>query len=243
MPDFGAILRKAREGAVLTGAAGATGAGSKLLRQNRGAERLESGPGSSAHPGPPGPQPETGPGGPALDLSPGPALLSNWRDIKQPLSAAGPAGPGGPIEKQGVCESGGSSTFRRVTLSCSGADPLQRWRDGLGRLDCSAPPCPGFRTWEWEEIERVVRHFMHHCADEAAARGWTALDLFGVHRTAGAAAVDSCGALMLPGTSVATRVSADAITFGRVVYRKRPMPEAVLVWEFVGADQRTGDSA
>ena len=110
------------------------------------------------------------------------------------------------------------------------------WRAGLDRLNRDTPPCPGFRAWEWEEIERVVRHFMDHCADEAAARGWTALDLFGVHRTAGAAAVDSCGALMLPGASVATRVSADAITFGRVVYRKRPMPEAVLVWEFVGAN-------
>ena len=117
------------------------------------------------------------------------------------------------------------------------------WRAGLERLNREAPPCPGFRTWEWEEIERVVRHFMDHCAADAAARGWTALDLFGVHRTAGAAAVDSCGALMLPGTSVATVIRTDAITFGHLVYRKRPMPLAMPVWDFVGADQRTGEAA
>jgi hypothetical protein len=107
------------------------------------------------------------------------------------------------------------------------------WRDGLARLDRWAPPCEGFRSGEWEGVHRAVSHFMDHCAVEAAARGWTALDLFGVHYLAGAAAVDGCGALMLPGGGVVTSVSADALAFGHLVYRKRPMPQSVLVWNLV----------
>ena len=110
----------------------------------------------------------------------------------------------------------------------------QDWRDGLARLDRWTPPCEGFRSGEWEDIHRTVSHFMDHCAAEAAARGWSALDLFGVHRAAGAAAVDNCGALMLPGGGVVTSVSADALAFGHLVYRKRVMPQAVLVWDFKG---------
>ncbi|RYC29302.1 hypothetical protein D3273_24640 [Lichenibacterium minor] len=75
---------------------------------------------------------------------------------------------------------------------------------------------------------------MDHFAVEAEARGWTALDLFGVHGRAGAARVDSCGALMLPLLKNATALTAGAITFGPLVYRRRAMPEAVLVWGLVG---------
>ncbi len=73
---------------------------------------------------------------------------------------------------------------------------------------------------------------MDHCADEAASRGWTALDLFGVHPVVGAVRVDCCGALMLPSSSFATVITTEAITFGPLVYRKRVMREAVLAWDF-----------
>ena len=114
----------------------------------------------------------------------------------------------------------------------------QAWRDGLALLDCRAPPCPGFRHGEWESLHRTIAHFMDHVAAEAWARGWTALDLFGVHREAGAAAVDSCGAMMLPLLKEATAVSAEAITFGPLTYRRRPMPQAVLAWDFAGGTWR-----
>ncbi len=86
-------------------------------------------------------------------------------------------------------------------------------------------------------MHRAVSHFMDHYAAEAAARGWTAIDLFGVHGLAGAARVDSCGALMLPLLRNATTLTADTITFGPLVYRRRAMPEAVLVWTFMGETQ------
>lgn len=124
-----------------------------------------------------------------------------------------------------------TNTVPSPTAHLSG--PLA-WRDGLARLDRWTPPCEGFRSGEWEDIHRTVSHFMDHCAAEAAARGWSALDLFGVHHAAGSAAVDSCGALMLPGGGVVTSVSADALAFGHLVYRKRVMPQAVLVWDFRG---------
>ncbi len=110
----------------------------------------------------------------------------------------------------------------------------REWRDGLALLDRWTPPCEGFRSGEWEAVHRAVAHFMDHYATEAVARGWTALDLFGVHGRAGAARVDSCGALMLPLLKNATALTADAITFGPLVYRRRAMPEAVLVWDLVG---------
>lgn len=112
------------------------------------------------------------------------------------------------------------------------------WRDGLARLDRAAPPCPGFRSGEWDGLHRVIAHFMDHCAAEAFARGWAALDLFGVHRLAGAARVDSCGALMLPLLRNASALTAEAITFGPLVYRRRPMPEAVLAWDYAGDSWR-----
>ncbi len=110
----------------------------------------------------------------------------------------------------------------------------KEWRDGLALLDRWTPPCEGFRSGEWEAVNRAVAHFMDHYSTEAVVRGWTALDLFGVHDRAGAARVDSCGALMLPLLKNATAITADAITFGPLVYRRRTMPEAVLVWDLVG---------
>lgn len=110
------------------------------------------------------------------------------------------------------------------------------WRHGLARLDRWTPPCAGFRHGEWEAVHRAVSHFMDHYAAEAAVRGWAAIDLFGVHGRAGAARVDSCGALMLPLLRNATALTADAITFGPLTYRRRSMPEAVLVWDLVGGE-------
>ncbi len=124
-----------------------------------------------------------------------------------------------------------ANTVPSPTAHLSG--PLA-WRDGLARLDRWTPPCEGFRSGEWEAVHRAVAHFMTHYATEAVARGWTALDLFGVHGRAGASRVDSCGALMLPLLKNATALTADTITFGPLVYRRRPMPEAVLVWDLIG---------
>lgn len=108
----------------------------------------------------------------------------------------------------------------------------REWVDGVASLDRWVPPCPGFHAGEWETIGRTIRHFMAHYAEEAACLGWTALDLFAVHPRVGAVRVDCCGALMLPATSHVTALSAHAITFGPVVYRRRLLDEAVLAWEF-----------
>lgn len=234
MPDLGVILRKAREGAVLAGASGATGAGSKFPLQNRGDEAAEPGPGSIRHPGPPGPSISSGPGGPSLEKQPGPAPLQNPSQREQRLSNGGPGGPGGPSVKQHVCENHAPRPDDSASKPDVLSDTPRGWRDGLARLDRWTPPCEGFRSGEWETVHRAVSHFMDHYAAEAAARGWGAIDLFGVHALAGAARVDSCGALMLPLLMNATALTADTITFGPLVYRRRAMPEAVLVWDLVG---------
>ena len=134
------------------------------------------------------------------------------------------------IALAGACES--FSVTNTVPSPTAHLRGPREWRDGVALLDRSEPPCPGFRPGEWKAILRTLRHFMDHCAEGAAARGWAALDLFGVHPVVGAVRVDCCGALMLPGPSSATAITTEAITFGPLVYRKRAMPQAVLVWEF-----------
>ncbi len=72
---------------------------------------------------------------------------------------------------------------------------------------------------------------MDHCADEAArAAGRRSISSECI-LVVGAVRVDCCGALMLPSSSFATVITAEAITFGPLVYRRRAMPEAVLVWD------------
>ena len=160
------------------------------------------------------------------------------------LSVGGPA-KAAKLRKQGLThydcsESAFADACERFAIPNTVPSPTAHlqgppdWRDGLARLNRWTPPCEGFRSGEWEAMHRGVSHFMDHFAVEAAARGWTALDLFGVHSRAGAARVDSCGALMLPLLKNASALTAEAITFGPLTYRRRPMPEAVLVWDFVG---------
>ncbi len=113
----------------------------------------------------------------------------------------------------------------------SGNDAPAAWRLGVARLDPEAPPCPCFRTGEWAALHRSIRRFMDEHAAQAARCGWGTLDLFGVDPEVGAAAVDRCGALMLPMRHPASAVTPDAIAFGPLTYRKRPLPGAVPAWD------------
>ena len=234
MPDFGAILRKAREGAVLRGADGAGGATLEKINVLSAHFGQEGGPIVGIAMGPLGPSFDLGPIGPRASLALGPTYGREEAQPEQHIGEAGPSGPTGPSEKQHVHEITIPQVIKPVRMPRPVPDTPQGWCDGLARLDRWTPPCEGFRSGEWEAVHRAVAHFLDHYAAEAAARGWTAIDLFGVHGRAGAARVDSCGALMLPLLMNATALTADAIAFGPLTYRRRPMSEAVLVWEFVG---------
>ncbi len=70
---------------------------------------------------------------------------------------------------------------------------------------------------------------------EAAALGWTAADLFGVHPTAGVIRTDYCGALMINGRRV-DAIGEAWISYGNQTYRRdNPgRPSGVPVWAFGG---------
>lgn len=75
--------------------------------------------------------------------------------------------------------------------------------------------------------------FLDQFGDAAAALGWTAADLFGVHPTAGVIRVDHCGALMISGERVRA-IESDRIRFSLTTYyRNLPgRPVGVPVWAF-----------
>lgn len=115
----------------------------------------------------------------------------------------------------------------------SDPDNPSTWHQGFQKLSPANPPCPGFRADEWREIHAAAKLFLETRASEAAGKGWTGIDLFGVHEKVGAANVSACGGLMMGTTTAeAEEITPDYIRFGRVRYFRTKMPSAVLVWRF-----------
>lgn len=165
------------------------------------------------------PQPETGPLNPVPKVPKGPFVASGTAQCRGVSGNAAPdAAPRGRAPTFAPRE-GGDTEVR------------SDWRDGVARLDPGVAPCPGFRAREWPAVHRTIARFMAEHAAEATRLGWGTLDLFGVDPTIGAAAVDRCGALVLPLPHPASAVNADAIAFGPVTYRKRPLPGSVPAWD------------
>ncbi|MDR7040475.1 hypothetical protein J2X36_005258 [Methylobacterium sp. BE186] len=110
---------------------------------------------------------------------------------------------------------------------------VQAWRDAFSRLKPSSPPCPGLSQPAWLSIQASALDFLDRYGAQAVDLGWTALDLFGVHPTAGTLRADHCGALMLSGAQT-TGLSADEMKHGLVTYyRNTPgRPVGIPVWEF-----------
>lgn len=109
------------------------------------------------------------------------------------------------------------------------------WREAFGALKPGTAPCYGLEGSRWGQIREAAIEFLDQFGNEAAALGWTTLDLFGVHPTAGVIRVDHCGALMLSGERVRA-VESNRILFGMTTYyRNVPgRPSGVPVWAFRG---------
>ncbi len=112
MPDFGAILRKARDHAISAGAAGATGATVEKPLQIKGNREAQPGPSVKTMLGPVGPAPVGGPSGPGADYEVGPGSCRENHPQFEGLGEPGPTGPSGPSEKQSVCENHERSASR-----------------------------------------------------------------------------------------------------------------------------------
>lgn len=107
------------------------------------------------------------------------------------------------------------------------------WEQAFASLDRSIAPCPLFR--DWPGTCRVVDDFLSRHADEAARLGWTAPELFGVHRLVGTIRLDCSGALMVSGGRPVTELDATTIRFsGGLAFRRSEIPAGLVVpvWEF-----------
>ena len=113
------------------------------------------------------------------------------------------------------------------------ADPAL-WRKAFLDLRPSVVPCPGFTALSWANTHEKCVDFLNRWADEAAALGWTTLELFGVHPSVGLVRPDFCGGIVISDAKV-TAVTTNRIAFVNTAhYRDTPgRPDgAVPLWRF-----------
>jgi hypothetical protein len=112
------------------------------------------------------------------------------------------------------------------------------WHNAFAPLNSETEPCPGWRPGEWPRVYACIKQFLAGPYALAAARtGWSALDLFAVHKVVGVAARDCVGALTANTTNgFVARVEADgALHFANgTKARKRPLDSnlCIPVWSF-----------
>ncbi len=68
----------------------------------------------------------------------------------------------------------------RSALVEYGAGVPRAWAEGFARLDLAHPPA-GFSARQWAQLVDDGGRFLDRWAAEAAAAGWDAADVFGVH--------------------------------------------------------------
>ena len=115
-----------------------------------------------------------------------------------------------------------------------GEHGLEAWCLGFDRLSPDILPTAGFRRGAWPGIYAVCERFLSEFGEQAAALGWTAAELFGVHPSVGLNRIDCCGALILSHGSHVVAISNSAIRYanGLTFYRKPRAGLSVPVWEF-----------
>ena len=115
---------------------------------------------------------------------------------------------------------------------------LAVWRNAFAPLKAEIEPCPGWRSDEWARVHACCKQFLAGPAAFTAARnGWSALDLFAVHKAAGVAVRDCVGALTGNATNgfVAGAGADGALQFANgTKVRQRPLDPnlCIPIWSF-----------
>ena len=115
---------------------------------------------------------------------------------------------------------------------------LAVWRNAFAPLNAETEPCAGWRADEWPRVYACCKQFLAGPYALAAARnGWSALDLFAVHKVVGVAARDCVGALTGNTTNgFVGRIEGDrALQFANgTKARKRPLDSnlCIPIWSF-----------
>ena len=114
------------------------------------------------------------------------------------------------------------------------ADVPAAWRERIARMDTTRIPCPGMGMASWPDVHAAMLAFVDEWAVAAIDAGWRTIDLFGVHRTAGAMRVDSTGVLALGYPVHVAAVAAGSIRLTRGgVYRPMTNPtDSIPIWTF-----------
>lgn len=110
---------------------------------------------------------------------------------------------------------------------------FRAWRQRIEGLNPATSPCPGLYGEAWQRGHAVMLYFLQRFGAEAQDLGWSELDLFGVHPSAGIIQADHCGALVVGGRE-AQWIDATRIGFGNLTYyRDTPgRPRGIPIWAY-----------
>jgi len=138
----------------------------------------------------------------------------------------------GEVRQQAPGEGCRQTCWERRNLPCE-------WAEGLAAL-ALASPAEGFSAKEWQGLVNDAARFMHSWARAAVKRGWSILDVFGVHSLAPAARYDAMGLVPLirGGEVIALderRATIRMPSGAELTYLKRPRKDAVPIWEVARA--------
>jgi hypothetical protein len=123
----------------------------------------------------------------------------------------------------------GDGEEERAAIVEFGAGVPRAWAEGFARLHPDRPP-PGVPRGRWQVFVDDAGRFLDTWATEAAASGWTAVEVFGCDRDRPWQRLDQMGLawLIAGGRVVSISMSAAVIQTFR---RKVGAPGRVLVWE------------
>jgi hypothetical protein len=136
----------------------------------------------------------------------------------------------------GIATVAGAHLQTEFFAARSSTDPKE-WQRSIASLDIDHPPedVP-FRRWQ-TFVSGAARFLAGPFAEQAAALGWTALDLFGCDDRKPFARIDQMGLVWFVAGHRIVMISESAAvletaTGSRQTYRRRPAgPGRVLVWE------------
>lgn len=122
--------------------------------------------------------------------------------------------------------------FRSVD---GGTDPvLVEWNEGVAQLSEMARPAR-IRPDDWPRIVADAARLLDGWGAQAAALGWTTLDIFGAHPMRPVERVDCAGLVLLLRGAEVVAVSNETIVTrnrsgARLTFRRRPLPDSVPLW-------------
>ena len=167
----------------------------------------------------------------------------NEQEDEQEVSLAEPGTTHtiGTTENDYVRASSNDLFEERAAIAEDGAGAPRNWAESFARLDIAERP-PDFTGKAWRQLIEDGGRFLDRWASEAARRGWSALDVFGVHPVAPSATYDAIGLVPLIRGGDVVAIGSDHATVRTqegtlLTYLRRPQPGAIAVWKLV--DTRT----